>query len=45
MKILVEKSQFLRLAYQAQAEGAADRGYLDTVEAEVQCLRGELEAS
>ena len=45
MKISMEKSRFLRLAYQAQAGGAADRGYWDTVEAKVQCLRGELEAS
>ena len=35
----------MRLAYQAQAGGAADHGRLDMVEAEVQRLRGDLEAS
>jgi hypothetical protein len=45
MKISMEKSQFLCLAYQAQAGGATDRGHLDTMEAELLCLLGELEAS
>lgn len=41
----MEKSQFLRLAYHAQARGVTDCYRLDVVEAEVQHLRGELEAS
>jgi hypothetical protein len=45
MMISEEKSQFLRLAYQAKAGGATNRGHLEVAEAEVQCLRGELEAS
>ena len=45
MKISMEKSQFLHLAYQAQAEGATDHGCLDTAKVEVQCLHRELEAS
>jgi hypothetical protein len=44
MKISMEKSRFLRLAYQAQAGGAAKCGCLDAVEAKVQHLHGELEA-
>jgi hypothetical protein len=35
MKILAEKSQFLRLAYQAQAGSATYCGHLATAEAEV----------
>ena len=45
MKILMEKFWFLRLAYQAQAGSADDRGHLATAEAEVQRLREELGAS
>ena len=45
MKTLMEKSRFLHLAYQTQAGGTADRGYLDAVRGKVQCLHGELEAS
>jgi hypothetical protein len=45
MKISMEKSRFLCLAYQAQAGGATDRGHLDAVEAKLQRLLGELEAS
>ena len=45
MKTSVEKSQFLHLAFQAQAGGVADRGRLAMAEAEVQHLRRELEAS
>ena len=45
MKILVEKSRFLRLAYQAQARGATNHSRLEEVEAKVPCLHGELEAS
>ena len=41
----MEKSQFLCLAYQVQVGGATDRGHLDVVEAKVQFLRSELEAS
>lgn len=42
MKILKEKSGFLRLAYQAQVEGAADHGHLEVVEHEVRRLHKEL---
>jgi hypothetical protein len=45
MNISEEKSRFLCLAYQVHAGGATDRGHLDAVEAEVQRLREELEAS
>ena len=45
MKILMEKFWFLRLAYQAQAGSATNRGRLAMVEAEVQHLREELGAS
>jgi len=45
MKISVEKSLFLRLAYQVHAGGAVDHDCLDAAEAEARCLHGELEAS
>jgi hypothetical protein len=45
MKISMGKSWFLRLAYQVHIGGAADHDHLDAAEAEVQRLRGELEAS
>jgi hypothetical protein len=35
VKILMEKSRFMRLAYQVHVGGAADRGRLDATEAEV----------
>ena len=45
MKTSMEKSRFLRLAFQAQAGDAADHGRLAMWEDKVKCLRGELEAS
>ena len=45
MKASMEKSLFLRMAYQAQAGGATDHGRLDVVKAEVQRLCRQLEAS
>ena len=39
------RSRFLHLAYQTQIGGAIDRGHLEVMEAEVQRLHGELEAS
>jgi hypothetical protein len=45
MKISMEKSRFLRLAYQVHVGGATDHDHLDAAKAEVQRLRGELEAS
>ena len=41
MKILEEKSRFLRLAYQAQAEGATNHDHLEVAEADMQRLRKE----
>ena len=45
MKTSIEKSKFLHLAYQMHVGVAVDHGCLEEVEAKVQHLHGELEAS